>query len=454
MFSRSLRRFRLSPPEAMDPSAVSKLFPPEYIKRWPSGYRPCEAVAYYMYPKGIPLEELIDARRSIVEDETNSMQKDFAADNRQWLHTAFEDLVKKSSDEQLRMLKKVLNRERLPSEAEVLKAFGLKPRPAKYHFTSFARTQETATQCIAHCRSRKDTVKICDFPTLQNLLHMSYDSMTPMKYVTSRSLDDIFYTKEFVTDFALELREKFENLDSVSKNRPILTLFGKGRLAAALNDTGILPVLVKAAHPKFPRRRETPLPGFGDEGVPGFFATFPFDTIPVDAAIQKYEPSMIVCEPHVDQDWTAEMRGYYTVRELYMVGQADSPAMGSFSYPWLSWGVTPGPETYWMYTENFRRISVRQSAAPNGKVLPLPMDPPHVLQGYQKEYRDELSKLLIGGNDTDELPYQYRVVRFHRVEIPVLKSKSSGDSAASTTKAENGSGATAAAPSDAPQERN
>ena len=114
----------------------------------------------------------------------------------------------------------------------------------------------------------------------------------------------------------------------------------------------------------------------------------------------------------MERDYTAEARGYYSVREVLMMGRVDGPGMASFNYPWLSFGCAPSLETYWIVNEKLQLQEV-----PDDKSF-MPTDAPYVAQGYDKVYIDRISKWLVGSNDTPRLPHQYRCVAFRRTEIP------------------------------------
>jgi len=296
--------------------------------------------------------------------------------------------------------------------------------PEPYPFTSYAQTLDTVLAPIQECRSLNDVVRFTDLPTVRNLLHIHHDATSHLRFLAFRTGDDLLLSQQLVTELATYLRERWEALDDASKKKPILVLFGNGRLGAALNDSGILPVNVFTAAPHSPvqrqrqsgelKRQPAALDLPGPIRTPRTFAkTFHVDALGVAPALHKYKPALVLMEPHMERDYTAEARGYISVREVLMLGRVDGPGMASFNYPWLSFGCAPSIETYWIVNEKLQLQEV-----PDDKSF-MPTDAPYVAQGYEKLYVDRVSKWLVGSNDTPRLPHQYRCVSFRRTEIPM-----------------------------------
>ncbi|CCW67784.1 unnamed protein product [Phytomonas sp. Hart1] len=128
---------------------------------------------------------------------------------------------------------------------------------------------------------------------------------------------------------------------------------------------------------------------------------------------------MVVVEPHVDRDWLCRIRGFHSVREVVVLGPVDSPAMASFAYPLLSFGVLPGPATYELYN------AAGQKLGRGAERARLPMDPPHEAQGYTRRFVDEVSAWMIAPNDFRGFTGQHRCLAFVRQTRPVLRARRS-----------------------------
>jgi hypothetical protein len=436
------------PRQPIEPSAMAELFTPEQLSSWPPGYRPSPGVAHFLKRGGLPMRDVIEAREDLREDQSQEMRRDFAGDYRLWLRCQFEAFADRVNGDaaSAKALRRFLSRDRLvpyrsivellglPSladrdivgESRLLPGTGMDPKqvlayrahhasPRGYPFTPCATLQERVLECLADVRSLKDTVALADFPAAHNLMHVSYDSMGPMRYLTAQCADDLLLSAEFVNELALYLRERWEALATqAEKQKPIVVFFSNGRLGHELNETKLLPVKVATVHPA-PRelRNKMALPRVPNTPA-SFHAAFPLQKRPVGDALALMEPAIVVAEPHSDRDWTAEWRGYHSVREVVLLGQVDGISMGSFTFPWLSHGVAPGPDTYWMYRDNYARM------ATEGAKHFMPTDAPYVMQKYEKLYVDRVSKWMLCSNDTPAAPHQSRCVSYRRLEVPVL----------------------------------
>jgi hypothetical protein len=450
-----------------------ELFTPQQLAAWPRGYLPTAAPAYFLKKEGVTLKELMEAREDIRNDKRHELQRDLAMDYQLWCRSAYETFAASMAPAQQTAFRRIMGRASLPDYADVVGLFGLpslervvieaestllpgidstvrdreaqlrrrmeedlhttsngggssnaggatiQPRP--YPFTSYAKTQDSVMKLLQECRSVHDIVKFYDFPTLRNLLHMHHDSTSHLRFLAHRTGDDLLPTQQFVAALAQYLRERWERLPDDQKRKPIITLFGNGRLGAALNNSGMLPVNVFSCREPSVATRNLAAAARKARELPGavrtprtFYQTFPVEDLPVSKVLEKYEPTIVLMEQHMDRDFTAEARGYYTVREVLMLGRVDGPGMGSFSYPWLSFGCAPSADTYWIFNEKLQRQEV-----PDDKSF-MPTDPPYIAQGYSKVYVDSVSKWMIGSNDTPRLPHQYRCVSFRRVEEPQL----------------------------------
>jgi hypothetical protein len=469
------------------PEKAAELFPPEQRKMWPRGYLPTATAAFFLKRDAVTLREVIGAREDLRNDSAHDLQRDLAQDYQVWCRTAFEQFAHTSSDHDKSVFRRVMSRGSLPDYEDVVGVFDLpslaavnieaestllpgvdedprakekilrrraaieqrrarfiqnrvrrmkgealitEPLPPStkdgiepYPFTSYSQTLDAVLAPIQGCRSLNDPVRMVDLPTVRNLLHIHHDATSHLRFLSFRTGDDILPSQQLVTELATYLRERWEKLDDASKKKPILLLFGNGRLGAALNEAGILPVNVFTAAPYSPIQRQrqsgelkgqqTALDLPGPIRTPRTFAkTFPVETIGIAPALHKYKPALVIMEPHMERDYTAEARGYYSVREVLMMGRVDGPGMASFNYPWLSFGCAPSLETYWIVNEKLQLQEV-----PDDKSF-MPTDAPYVAQGYDKVYIDRISKWLVGSNDTPRLPHQYRCVAFRRTEIP------------------------------------
>lgn len=320
---------------------------------------------------------------------------------------------------------------------------------AYYTFTPHAALQQLALRPLSDCRSPNDLVRLTTFPQLHNIFSQEWDSLSPLRTLCHYAGERLVYTRELVLHMATYLRQALEEVvarepgfagahpPTRPQNAPILTFFGNGRLAHELNATGILPCPVIAVRlksqeveqkksrrlaqqelekgtsvlPQCDHFRSVVHPNLGRH--PGFHC----ETVRTVAdALRKYEPALVIAEPHRGgKDYFADLRGYYTVRRVVALGPLDGPAMGSMWFPFLSFGVSPGPTTYLVYNEHLQQVSAASR-------IQMPVDPPHEAQGYTKRYLDdEISTWLIAPNDVAALPHQYRAMVFERVVFPVLR---------------------------------
>lgn len=272
-------------------------------------------------------------------------------------------------------------------------------------------------------------VKFATFPQLRNCIYTDYDSCSPLKALSITTGESLVYTQEFIHALASYLRERLDvygeaavagrDATGALVYRPILCTFGNGRLAWMLNETNILPARVIPTRLPQPLRNSRLNYKFPDGSVSSKFGvTFPCEVAEIGRALEVHKPVIVVAEPHVDRDYLSDLRGYHTVREVLAMGQIDSPAMGSFSFPLLSFGVTPGPSTYWVYSDSMQRSTTLRGAQT------LPMDPPFAAQGYQRVCVDSISKLMLHANDSPMLPNQSRCLSFRRVQAPALRQHS------------------------------
>ncbi|GET87279.1 hypothetical protein, conserved [Leishmania tarentolae] len=319
-------------------------------------------------------------------------------------------------------------------------------RPRHYQFQPYAVTQEYALLPVQSAQSPKQRVHFSTFPQIRNVLYTDFDSMTALRALSLYCEDEILYTRELIQVLALYVRRRLEEIcereasflhaaattsqsstappPTFATDSPVLVFFGNGRLAWMLNESGLLPQTVRAV--QLPRqeaqrrRRRTHLlqqqetleSNFGFHK--SFTTIFPCETLSVGDALRKYKPAIALVEPHVDRDYMSDIRGYYSVREVVAMGTIDSPAMGSFAYPFLSFGVTPGPTTYWAYNDNLQKVHASER-------IQMPMDAPHESQGYERHYVDDISAYLIAPNDCAAISSQFRCLAFRRVRPPVLK---------------------------------
>ncbi|CAJ1020171.1 hypothetical protein, conserved [Leishmania lindenbergi] len=326
-----------------------------------------------------------------------------------------------------------------PADATSTTSAG-KERPAYYQFQPYAATQEYAMLPVQGVRSLQQRVRFATFPKIRNVLHTDFDSMTALRGLSLYCEDGILYTRELVQAVALYIQRRLEeigkaeasflraassaSLPTFTSESPVVVFFGNGRLAWMLNEGGLLPKTVRAV--QLPRqdaqrrRRRTHLLQLQetlerDLSVHKSFTTiFPCETLSVGDALRKYKPVIALVEPHVDRDYLSDIRGYYSMREVVAMGPIDSPAMGSFAYPFLSFGATPGPTTYWAYNDNLQKVHASER-------IQMPMDAPHESQGYERHYVDDISAYLIAPNDCAAISRQFRCLSFRRVRPPMLR---------------------------------
>ncbi|EPY22918.1 hypothetical protein STCU_08041 [Strigomonas culicis] len=331
-----------------------------------------------------------------------------------------------------------------------------------YQHTPYAATQDYAMLPVRAATSDTDLVRFSTFPQLRNTLYREFDSMDVLRALSLYTGDDLFYTREAVAALAAYVARRVAELEAAeaaflgrspappatfSRETPVLCVFGNGRLAFLLNAAlaeargratalRVRPVqLPEQARQRDRRaellRRSAQIP-FVRESLHldpvALLAVLPCETRALRAALAAYAPALVLVEPHVGRDYLCELRGWQTVREVLCLGPVDSPAMGSFAYPFLSFGATPGPTTYWMYNDNLHKVA-------RAAQVQMPVDPPHEAQGYRKEYLDDLSSWLLSCNDCPAVGQQCRAVRFVRETTPVLRPRKGGDDSAATPPA-------------------
>eukprot|EP00796_Vickermania_ingenoplastis_P000508 gene508-278_t len=318
-----------------------------------------------------------------------------------------------------------------------------------YRFTPHAALQELALRPLAECRRLEDRVRFNTFPQLHNVFQQDWDSMSPLRALTHFSGEELVYTRELVLHLARYLQRALSEVEAAEPAfagphyhpsatpavAPILTFFGNGRLAHELNALGVLPrpvIAVRLQRQAMQERRARQLAQhemergtsllpdaeqFRSTVHPNFAAAqFPTTTVAsIAEAMNRFGPSLVVVEPHRGgRDYFADLRGFHTVRRVVALGPVDGPGMGSNWFPFLSFGVTPGPHSYLVYNEHLQQVGAASR-------IQMPVDPPHELQGYRKEYLDnELSCWLLSPNDVAAVPHQYRALVFTRVVYPVL----------------------------------
>jgi hypothetical protein len=454
----SLRRGR---PPVTD-EQMRELFSPEQRARWPGSYRPTTGAAALLRKEGVPLQALIEVRREMGEDQNVELQRDLAHDMNLWTRCAFEAEMAAADSARRRLARRVLARDRVPSYAEVV-AFARVPslaarddmeaecrdlpgvqhasmqeaqrvaaqrertRARRYPFTPQGVLQQSRVFAVLErCQALSQPVVLPDFPALHNLLHHHFDSCSFLKYVAARTGDELLLSNELVRELALYLRRRLDDIASArgsgadpTAGASVLFLFSNGRLPRAVRDSAI--PLGAPVHASNTRRRKVradgALPVLGEAGTPASYgAVFEYDVMPVPEALRRFSPAIVVAEPHCDRDWTAEMRGHPSVRELVLLGQVDSAAMCSFSYPWLSFGCAPSPDTYLAYNSLFQRVNV----SPDAQFMP--MDAPYVQQGYEKLYVDSVSRWMVCANDTAGAPHQSRCCVFRRLPESVART--------------------------------
>lgn len=341
-----------------------------------------------------------------------------------------------------------------------------------YHFTPFAALQDVALRPIASCHHPRDTVRFSTFPQLFNVFQQEFCSFSALHTLSQYSGDTLVLTQELILHLAAYLRQSADEIlhaepaflqsgggggapstvssaasssssipfPSSPPDAPILLCFGNGRLADALNASGLLhprkvvsvrlrsqAVAAEKASQlaRSEMRKETSVlpqsdyfrslvhPDFAQPASP-----FPCQTVSsVQEALRQYRPSLVVVEPHRGgRDYLADLRGYHTVRRVVVLGPIDGPGMASMWFPFLSFGVTPGAQTYFMYNEWLQRVGAAVQ-------VKMPVDAPHEAQGYRKRYLDsEISSWLLSPNDVVAIPHQYRAMVFERILCPRKRS--------------------------------
>ncbi|ORC88156.1 uncharacterized protein TM35_000182130 [Trypanosoma theileri] len=464
----------------LDEAAVRRMFPSEQIALWPEGYRPACGVAHFIQPGGVQVADIIECYRGVRDNREKELQRDFAADYTMWCRAALCEFIRRLRDRDIRRMRRFTARERTIHDSDVRELFGLPPyappRPAAtssslsttttaettssgkryYEFTPYAAMQEYVMMPISRCTSPNERVHFATFPQIRNVMHTEFDGMGPLRAMTMLTGDELQPTAEFLQNLAFYLRHRVGEIiegeeafkrtaitaaidggninnplqggtsPSFSTETPVVCFFGNGRLAWLLNNSEllpfpVLPVQTPAQAASRERRQKSLLAQHGllpdlvrDGAVANSISTvFPCETMSVADALRKYRPCIAVVEPHVDRDWLCDIRGFYSMREVLTLGPVDSPAMGSFTFPFLSFGVTPGPTTYWTYSDTLQRVT-------HASRIQMPMDPPHVAQGYTRRELDTISAHMISPNDCQAFGSHHRCLSFVRTLYPVM----------------------------------
>lgn len=457
MIGRSAVRTGAHQRRRLDRAAVQRLFPPSQIAQWPASYLPACGVAHFLSPDGVPRVDVTDAYRDIKSDERHELQRDFAADYTMWCRGALSDFVRLLSDRQKRRLRRFTARDRTMHDAEVREMFNLCPYASpqaplgqRYEFTPYARTQAYAMLPVSRCESPNARLNFTTFPQIRNVMHTEFDSMGPSRAISMLSGDDLMPTAEMIQALAFYLRRRVGEittaeesfcrsaindcrdggqLRSFSTETPVVSFFGNGRLAWLLNNSELLPFPIvpvqppayaarRTRHQNYLLARDGILAELTESGViaNSFATVFPCESISVGDALQKYRPCIALVEPHTDRDWLCDLRGFYSTREVLLLGPVDSPAMGSFAFPFLTFGVTPGPTTYWTYGNTLQPVSAASR-------IQMPMDPPYSLQGYTRRAVDDISAYMLSPNDCSAFGSQYRCLSYVRHTYPVFKNR-------------------------------
>lgn len=428
----------------VDASKAPLLFSSGQMRMWPTDYLPASGIAHFLKSTGVEFKDVIDTRIEMRDERV--IQRDFSADYSVWLRETLRDFLRRHTGTAVgRKIRRFSNRERLTSLEDICAIWGLLdpaavpntlqiPVPkgttvegsSNYAFTPYSILQENSVLPVRECASPNHIVKFSTFPELRNCLYTDFDSCSPLRAWSMMSGDHLVLSSEFITTLAMYLNRRIEAIDedaiasidpSGTKTfRPILSTFSNGRLAWMLNESGLLPCpVIPTALPRPLIQRRLKAHVDAELISPSFSHQFPVELIGINDALEKHRPSIVLVEPHSDRDYISELRGYFTVREVMLFGQVDSPAMASFSFPLLSFGVTPGPSTYLVYNDSMRKAtSYREGSA-------MPMDPPHEAQGYNRVFVDDISKTMVCSNDCAQFQNQSRCLSFRRLVKPALK---------------------------------
>lgn len=403
----------------------------------------------------------VGSRRSPSALESNSdaaaLRRDFAADYVLWNRCVLEDFIQQRvspSAKRRRQLKRWSSGQSLLPDAVVRELFHLAPhRPVPTEpngHVPFAEVQRLAMAPLARCEKLTDVVQLRTFPQLHQIFQQEWESMSALRTLSHYVSEELVLTQELITHIAAYLKGAYEEVmakegKGSSSAAPIVCCFDKtGRLASELNRSGLLPVdVVSVCLPIQAVQRDRSLRvaqrecspatsiipqchALGEFIHPQCFSTAtvpPVDVCSVGDALRKYKPALCVIVPHRGgRDFFCDIRGFHSVRRVLALGPLDSPAMGSAWFPFLSFGVTPGPTSYLVFNDRLQAIS-------SASKIQMPTDPPHVAQGYTKRYLPSLSSWLIAPNDTLTVGYAYGALEFVRV-APPIPAASATDSAA------------------------
>jgi hypothetical protein len=99
---------------------VRELFTPQQLARWPTNFRPSIGSSAFLRKEGVPLSSLIELRKEITDEHNADLQKDLTYDMNLWTRCSFEQELLTADERRRRLIRKVLQRDRIPSYSEVV----------------------------------------------------------------------------------------------------------------------------------------------------------------------------------------------------------------------------------------------------------------------------------------------------------------------------------------------
>ncbi|CUG88068.1 Hypothetical protein, putative [Bodo saltans] len=258
----------------------------------------------------------------------------------------------------------------MPTYNDALRALGLK-RPWFYTRAVFATLENISRMPLENCNDKRQaTMSFAEYYSLLWNYHTPFNTNAFVNLAVAQSF---IPTKELVENTADYLAWRHSQIEGKEKKNPILFTGARtGRFAQLLNNTKKIPVPIVAVHEK---PNSNPYLLVIPPEKQALFKPAPIITMKTQAALEKYEPSMVLMSDFtMHQDDTAMVRAQGCVREYVYFGMADSYAEGN---GWDTWG--------------YAKYRVKGEATL----------PPFLREGWVKVNLHHLSRWMIHKNDSD-----------------------------------------------------
>jgi hypothetical protein len=419
-----------------------------------------------MHRLGVDLPRIAATRRALADIEDGGalpppVERSLRRDVHAWLRCAWEARVIRGGESDCVPLRRFVDRAAISVDdglieyADAARLMRLPclpqepPSDLAPPVTSYAAVQrqmwsrlERVSPDTAHTTSLQTTrggmknVFISDVPSLAHVLLRRCDSLTWPWHIARRTGEELILTREFVSALADHIRRALDStvtsgraeFPSTQQPATVLFLFSSGRLAACVDAAlgGTARVVATHANPRSIRKAFTldvhPTDGGAlFETPPGFYSSFPLENCTVAEALARFQPAVVVVEPHADRDWTADIRACPTVLQYVLLGRLDSPAFGSTTYPWLTHGCAPGPKTFFTedpYTPDAalasRFLDSNEKSQAQDEAFASPSAAPFEADGFERAEVPSVSRWMLHVNDTPSAAHQSTCCAYKR----------------------------------------